>query len=272
MITKFYNFVRTYLTSQVTLTRTEWSMNRVKVRQPTCHIPRYLLDGSLKKGHGKSGRNSTGRITTRHKIGPGRKNYRIVDFMRVKLERKPPYSYFRDMVVGVSFDPCRSALVAKVIGNSSNQYRLVLAATGMKAGSVFHTSRGPPPENHVFAPGDTFPLKHMPISSNVFNVETYPGSGGKMARCGDACFTIKSNSPKKGSVMVVLERGSRSVEIDGDCLATFGSALTNRLRYLPLGKAGRARRYGKGPGGKKGIVRLRNKRFRGRKNMPYLYR
>ncbi|KAF1742648.1 hypothetical protein MXB_981 [Myxobolus squamalis] len=132
---KNINIVRKFSLTEVFYTRTDWSKNRIRIHHPSCFIPRYLLNGSFNKGHGKSGRNCTGKITTRHKVGPGKKNYRMVDFMRVSHNEAMEASeipIFKDEVVGLAYDPNRSTLVAKVIGNYSTRYRLILAASGLK--------------------------------------------------------------------------------------------------------------------------------------------
>ena len=66
--------------------------------------PEKSLLEPLKK---KSGRNSYGRITVRHRGGGNRRKYRIIDFKRQKFD-------VEGKVVTLEYDPNRSAFIALV--------------------------------------------------------------------------------------------------------------------------------------------------------------
>ena len=55
----------------------------------------------------KSGRNSYGRITVRHRGGGNRKKYRVIDFKRTKFDVVAE-------VATIEYDPNRSALIALI--------------------------------------------------------------------------------------------------------------------------------------------------------------
>ena len=85
--------------------------------------PEKSLTEVLKK---KSGRNSYGRITVRHKGGGNRQKYRVIDFKRNKLEMEGE-------VVRLEYDPNRSAFIA-LIKYEDGELRYILAPVGLKAG------------------------------------------------------------------------------------------------------------------------------------------
>src|SRR5512136_2537860 len=111
-------------------------------------------------------RNSSGRITTRHKGGGHKQKYRIIDFRRDK-----------DSIVGVveqlEYDPNRTAHIAPVLYKDGER-RYILAPKGMKVGNAMQ-------------------LRHIPVGSSVHNIELKPGKGGQIARAAgnSAQFTAR---------------------------------------------------------------------------------
>src|SRR5436190_8095787 len=112
-----------------------------------------LLEPLKKSG----GRNSTGRLTARHKGGGHKRQYRKIDFKRDK-DGVP------GKVAAIEYDPNRSARIA-LIHYKDGEKRYILAPLGLKVGD--------PIEAGVDAPvriGNAIPLEHIPVGSTVHNI------------------------------------------------------------------------------------------------------
>ena len=117
----------------------------------------------------KSGRNSYGRITVRHRGGGNRKKYRLIDFKRQKADVPAT-------VLTLEYDPNRSAFIA-LVQYEDGQKSYILAPHGLKVGDVIVS--GP---NADIKPGNALPLSSIPTGTFIHNVELYPGKGGQLAR------------------------------------------------------------------------------------------
>ena len=76
----------------------------------------------------KSGRNSYGRITVRHRGGGNRRKYRIIDFKRTKHG-------IPATVQTLEYDPNRSAFIA-LVQYEDGEKRYILAPNGLKVGEM----------------------------------------------------------------------------------------------------------------------------------------
>src|SRR6202161_956310 len=80
----------------------------------------------VRKKH--SGRNNNGHITTRHKGGGSRRQYRIIDFKRTK-------DAIPAKVAAIEYDPNRSARIA-LLHYKDGEKRYILAPHGLVVGDV----------------------------------------------------------------------------------------------------------------------------------------
>lgn len=117
----------------------------------------------------KSGRNSYGRITVRHRGGGNRRKYRLIDFKRQKHGMNAT-------VLTIEYDPNRSAFIA-LVQYEDGEKRYILAPNGLKVGDVVVS--GPDAD---IKPGNALPLINIPTGTFIHNVELYPGKGGQLAR------------------------------------------------------------------------------------------
>jgi large subunit ribosomal protein L2 len=176
----------------------------------------------------KAGRNNRGVITTRHQGGGVKKIFRVVDFMMNKVG-------IPGRVATIEYDPYRSAFIALVIYHDGDQ-RYVLAAQNMKVGDEIMTKADAPVKA-----GNRLQLKNIPIGYQVFNVETRPASGGKLARSAGNYLEVLGTD---GS-WTDLRMPSKEVRrVSSDCFATIGAASNPDYSLINLGKAGRARWLG----------------------------
>ncbi|KAL2005865.1 hypothetical protein VTN00DRAFT_10358 [Thermoascus crustaceus] len=151
-----------------------------------------------KKGQSRGGRNSSGRVTVRHRGGGHKRRIRIVDF-----ERKAPGPH---VVERIEHDPGRTAHIALVRSQETGKLSYILAADGMRAGDVVQSYMSGIPEDlwksmgGVVDPGvlaartawrgNCLPLHMIPVGTLIFNVGLYPGKGGKLCRSAGTFATV----------------------------------------------------------------------------------
>ncbi|NQW68275.1 MAG: 50S ribosomal protein L2, partial [Acidimicrobiaceae bacterium] len=117
----------------------------------------------------RGGRNAGGRITSRHRGGGHKQQYRIIDFKRGKDE-------VRAKVAAIEYDPnrtCRIALLHYLDGTKA----YILAPKGLEVGQ--HIESG---QRADIKPGNALPLRYVPVGTVIHNVEMRPGQGGRIAR------------------------------------------------------------------------------------------
>ena len=176
----------------------------------------------------KSGRNSYGRITVRHRGGGNRRKYRIIDFKRDKFDVK-------GTVATLEYDPNRSAHIA-LIKYEDGEKRYILAPSGLKVGDVIEA--GPAADIKV---GNALPLVNIPTGTVVHNVELYPGRGGQLARAAGNSAQLMAKEGKYATLR--LPSGEmRMVPII--CRATIGQVGNIEHDLVNIGKAGRKRNMG----------------------------
>ena len=88
----------------------------------------------LDKQKRSSGRNSYGRITSRHRGGGHKQRYRVIDFRRTK-DGVPA------KVAGIEYDPNRNARIA-LLHYVDGEKRYILAPIGIKVGDMLESGAG----------------------------------------------------------------------------------------------------------------------------------
>ena len=172
-----------------------------------------------------NGRNNNGHITTRHRGGGHKRQYRVVDFKRDK-ENIPA------RVASIEYDPNRSSYIA-LLNYADGEKRYIIAPHGLKEGSIVQTSAEPP-----FSVGCCMKLKHMPLGSIVHNIEIIPGRGGKMVRSAGLSAQLMARSG--GYATLRMPSGEVRMVRD-ECRATFGAVSNSEHNLRVEGKAGRKR-------------------------------
>ncbi len=153
---------------------------RQVVKVDRSHLHKGDPYGPLTVSQSKTGaRNHFGRITTRHKGGGSKQKYRIIDFKRDK-----------DGIVGVvetiEYDPNRTTHIALVL-YADGERRYILATKGMAPGDEVRSGADSP-----IKPGNSMAFRHIPVGSQVHNVEMKPGKGGQLARSAGASVQFTS--------------------------------------------------------------------------------
>ncbi len=186
-----------------------------------------LLEPVTKKG----GRNSNGRITTRHQGGGHKRRYRIIDFKRLK-------DGIPAKVAAIEYDPNRSARIA-LLHYADGAKAYILAPSQLRVGATVES--GPNADIKV---GNALPLENIPTGTLVHAVELKPGRGAQMAR--SAGTGIQLVAKDEGFGVLRLPSGElRRVPLT--CRATVGQVGNVDHENISGGKAGRSRWRGKRP-------------------------
>lgn len=242
--------IRAITTKSPDYTRTNWSYQRIPRQIPNMNIPGFLKDGKVRRGQGRSGRNITGKITVRHRGGGHQQTYRIIDFIRAPLvpEKNQPL-VIKEKVLEIGYDPCRSARIAMLAGNSQNRQKLIVAPHELKVGDILTSSRKSPESLANLKVGDAYPLGTLPIGTVVHNIELKPGKGAQMAR---AAGTYAQIMRKNLDEVIVRLPSKVEKSVVPECLGTIGRASNIEHKNRVIGKAGRNRWLNKRPKGQTG--------------------
>jgi large subunit ribosomal protein L2 len=185
----------------------------------------------LKPKPKKAGRNSYGRVTTRHQGGGNKTRYRVIDFRRNK-DGVPA------KVAHIEYDPNRNARIA-LLHYLDGEKRYILLPNRVKIGDTLQSGSGAD-----IRPGNALPLRNIPVGTVVHNVELKPGAGGKMARSAGASVQLVAKEGTKATLR--LPSGEmRMVPIE--CRATVGEVGNAEAELISVGKAGRNRWKNKRP-------------------------
>ena len=194
----------------------------------TRNKPEKSLTGKMTK---KAGRNSYGRVTTRHRGGGHKRRYREIDFRR-KKDGIPA------KVAQIEYDPNRSARIA-LLHYVDGEKRYIIAPQGLAVGDRLVS--GPSAD---IRPGNALPLANIPVGTVVHGIELRPGGGAKMARSAGASVQLVAKEGRFAQLR--LPSGEmRLVELQ--CRATVGAVGNPEHELISKGKAGRNRWLGKRP-------------------------
>jgi len=214
----------------------------IKTYKPTTPSRRYMtnLDSGditakasvralLKNLPRSAGRNSNGRITSRHREAGAKKLYRIIDFKRNKFN-------IEGTVATVEYDPyrnCRICLIKYVDGDR----RYIIQPKGLNVGDKIMSAEA----GLDIKAGNTMKLKSIPVGTLVHNIEMSPGHGGQIARSAGGYAQIMGRDGKYVSLRLP---SSEMRYILAECLATIGTVGNEDFSNIVIGKAGRSRHLG----------------------------
>lgn len=205
-------------------------MSGLTFEEITKKKPEKSLLSTVKK---TGGRNSSGKITTRHIGGGHKRRYRIVDFKRDKFE-------IPGKVFGIEYDPNRSANLA-LIHYADGEKRYIIAPLGIKVGEIIVSSKKPDTE---VKEGNTMPLRYVPLGTFIHNVEMKPEKGGQLARSAGSYAQLVAKEGDRGQVR--LPSGEVRI-VHLTCMATIGQVGNIDHENITVGKAGKPRWLGVRP-------------------------
>jgi large subunit ribosomal protein L2 len=174
------------------------------------------------------GRNSSGQITSRFMGGGHKRQYRVIDFRREKMD--VPAS-----VASIEYDPNRTANIA-LLHYADGEKRYILAPVGLEVGA--RVVSGPKAD---ILPGNALPLRGIPVGTTIHNIELKRGKGGQMVRSAGAAAQLMA---KEGDYAQVRLPSGETRKVFIDCYATIGQVGNIEHENLSIGKAGRSRWLG----------------------------
>ena len=190
--------------------------------------PERSLTTALTKS---GGRNNRGRVTARHRGGGHKRLYRIIDFKRNKFG-------VPGTVRRLEYDPNRTCNIALIV-YADGEKRYILAPQGVGPGDPIMS--GPDSE---LKPGNALPLSHIPVGTEIHNIEMQPGKGGQLTRSAGAAAQLMARDEKYAQIKLPSSE-VRMVSVR--CMATLGQLSCGQHENVSLGKAGRARWLGRRP-------------------------
>ncbi len=195
-------------------------------------ITRSTPEKSLvEKGRKRAGRNNKGRITTRHQGGGNKQRFRTVDFRRNK-DGVPA------KVAQIEYDPNRSARIA-LLHYVDGEKRYILAPQGLGVGDKLMSGEGAD-----IRPGNSLPLRNIPVGTVIHAVELKPGGGAKMARSAGTSVQLVA---KEGRYATLRLPSGEMRLVEATCKGTVGEVGNAEHELIQLGKAGRNRWLNKRP-------------------------
>lgn len=202
----------------------------VKVVNPDLHkgAPYAPL---LEKKSKTGGRNNAGRITTRHIGGGHKQHYRLVDFKRNK-------DGIPATVETIEYDPNRTAHIVLVC-YADGERRYNIAAKGVAVGDKLLSGAAAP-----IKPGNTLPIRSIPVGSIIHCVEMKPGKGAQMARSAGTSAQLVA---REGSYATLRLRSGEMRKVLSECRATIGEVSNSEHNLESIGKAGAMRWRGVRP-------------------------
>jgi large subunit ribosomal protein L2 len=188
--------------------------------------PQKGLRQSLKHS---GGRNNTGRVTADHRGGGHKRLYRLIDFKRDK--KGVPAK-----VEAIEYDPNRSARLA-LLCYADGERRYILAPERLGVGDSVLAGD----DDVDIQPGNSLPLKFIPVGTVVHNIELKVGKGGQLARSAGSGAQLMA---KEGSYALLKMPSGELRYIFAECRATVGQVGNPDQENVSWGKAGRTRWLG----------------------------
>ena len=179
----------------------------------------------------KAGRNVHGRITSRHRGGGHKRQYRVIDFRRDK-DGVPA------TVAAIEYDPNRSARIA-LLHYHDGEKRYIIAPRNLRVGTIVES--GPQADIKV---GNALPLRNIPVGTTVHAVELKPGGGATFGRSAGTAIQLLAKEGKSAALR--LPSGEIRL-VDARARASIGAVGNEEHELLSLGKAGRTRWKGVRP-------------------------
>lgn len=185
----------------------------------------------LKGKKSNAGRNSQGRITTRHQGGGVKRKFRQIDFMYDKKDVPA-------RIETIEYDPNRSGFISLVLYKDGER-RYILAPKSVEVGQEFIVSADAKP-----TPGNRLPLGKIPAGTFVYNIEIQPNGGARLARSAGNYAEVQAHD----SGFTQLKMPSSEIRrVVSTAWATVGAVSNEEYNLINVGKAGRNRRLGKRP-------------------------
>jgi len=187
-------------------------------------VPKHLKVRQKKTG----GRNNQGKITSRHRGGGHKQQYRLIDFRRNK-------DGIPGKIESIQYDPNRTCRVALVF-YADGEKRFILSPEGLLVGATVLSGPESPPEV-----GNCLPFSAVPLGTQVHNIELQQGRGGRLCRSAGSSAVLVARESLWAQITLPSGEIRR---VPSNCRATIGALGNAEHMNVVLGKAGRKRWMG----------------------------
>ena len=194
----------------------------------TTSTPEKSLLAPIKKN---GGRNNMGRITVRHRGGGHKRRYRIIDFLRNKIN-------IPAKVVSIEYDPNRTARIS-LLHYADGEKRYILTPEGLNVGDTVVSG-----DQVEIKSGNALPMKNIPVGTILHCVEMRKGKGAQIGRSAGTSIQLMAKDDKYAQLRM---RSGEIRKIRVECMATIGSVGNAQHMNVDFGKAGRKRWQGVRP-------------------------
>jgi large subunit ribosomal protein L2 len=173
----------------------------------------------------KAGRNNHGRVTSRFRGGGHKQRYRIIDFKRQKTGVEA-------IVTAIEYDPNRTARIA-LLQYKDGERAYILAPQKLGVGDMVVSAN-----TADIKPGNSLPLRFIPIGTEIHAVELKQGRGAQLGRSAGARVTLMA---KEGDWATLRLPSGEMRRVHIECRATIGVIGNSEHANIQWGKAGRMR-------------------------------
>ncbi len=177
------------------------------------------------------GRNSAGRITTRHKGGGHKRRWRDIDFGYNKVN-------IPARIETIEYDPNRSAFIGLAL-YADGERRYVVIPKAVQVDDTFTVAEKAP-----IKPGNRLPIGNIPIGTFVYNIEIKPQGGAKLVRSAGNFAEVIAHDAGYTQVKMPSTEVRKILSTAWACV---GEVSNDEHKLVTIGKAGRARHKGRRP-------------------------
>ena len=200
----------------------------LKVYKPTSPARRYYSGSDFKEL--TPGKRPEKKLLE-HQVKSGGRNAHGRDWRRSKIGVPAT-------VASIEYDPNRTARIA-LLHYADGEKTYILAPDGLSVGDKIVASR-----NADIKPGNSMPLRHIPLGTMIHNIEMRKGKGAQLVRSAGSGASLMA---KDGAYAQVRMPSGEVRMIHQDCQATIGQVSNIDHANISIGKAGRTRWLGKRP-------------------------
>jgi large subunit ribosomal protein L2 len=176
----------------------------------------------------KSGRDSQGHVSIRHRGGEHKRFLREVDWARNKADVKAK-------VIAIEYDPNRTADLALLCYEDGTK-NYILAPTNLKVGDTVISSLNPPIKD-----GNNMPLRNIPVGVAIHALSFNKGKPAQLIKSAGTAAYVQSIDGDKATIK--LPSGEIRL-FHADCRATIGQVGNADHSNQKLTKAGDSRHRG----------------------------
>ncbi|CAM9118644.1 unnamed protein product [Choristocarpus tenellus] len=199
---------------------------RIKSKLNTIFIKDKKLKSKTSPKIKSTGRNNQGKITVWHRGGGHSRLYRNVDFTRIST---------KGIVIGLEYDPNRSAFLGRIFDPDNKQHNYILATTNIKKGDIIR-SRSDQGQN-----GYSQYLQNITTGSLIHNLCNKPGGKGQIIRAPGAFGQLLQKTHNFGQVRL---KSGQYRWFNLNTIACLGIVSNQNHHLIKIGKAGKTRWLG----------------------------